>query len=364
MARLQVRLGERSYDVVVECGAVDRIGRHIKDRIEPTRVLLVGDENVLPLYGARARRSLAEAWPIRVSSFGIPAGESQKNLRAVEMLYREMVRAGLDRKSLVVALGGGVVGDVVGFAAATYMRGVPFVQIPTTIVAQVDSSIGGKTGVDLPEGKNLVGAFHQPVAVVADPETLRTLPIREVRAGLAEVVKHGVIRDADYFGLLEEHGSDLLEMDGATAEGVIVRSVRIKADVVSADERESGLRAILNFGHTAGHALEAVTGYEKYSHGEAVAIGMVVAAWLGERMGLCDDTVPVRIAALLDAIGLPTAAGDASAAAVIEAMSRDKKAVGGAVRFVLPRRIGEVEVVSAVPEPALREALAAAGFAP
>ena len=362
MPEVQVRLGERSYAVVVACGAVDGVAEHVKGRIEPTRVLLVGDENVLPLYGARVRKSLAAAWPDRISCLGIPAGEAQKNLRTVELLYREMVRAGLDRKSLVVALGGGVVGDVVGFAAATYMRGLPFMQIPTTIVAQVDSSIGGKTGVDLPQGKNLVGAFHQPLAVVADPETLRTLPAREVRAGLAEVVKHGVIRDAAYFALLEECGSGLLEMTNATAEEVILRSVQIKAKVVSADERESGLRAILNFGHTAGHALEVVTGYEKYSHGEAVAVGMVVAAWLGEHVGLCDDTVPIRVIALLDAIGLPTTAG-VSAAAVIEAMSRDKKAVGGAVRFVLPRRIGEVAVVSDVPASALREALAKTGFA-
>ena len=277
MPKVKVGLGERSYYVHVERGASKRVAEYLPKGTKVTRALVVSDENVAPLYGGRVAKSF-EAAGIRASVAIMPAGEEEKNLRTVERLYHEMVHAGLDRQSIIVAVGGGVVGDVAGFAAATYMRGLSIVQVPTTIVAQVDSSTGGKTGVDLPEGKNLVGAFHQPLVVVTDPETLATLPVREVRAGLAEVVKHGVIRDEKYFAALERLGKRLTKMSARTAEEVILRSVEIKANVVSRDEREGGLRAILNYGHTVGHALEAVTGFTKYLHGEAVAVGMVAAA--------------------------------------------------------------------------------------
>jgi len=360
--KVKVNLAERSYTVHVERGALDRAASLLPRGLKVTRAFIVSDENVAPLYAKRAEASFAAAG-LPVSVAVMPAGEGEKNLARLEWLYHEIVKAGLDRKSLVIALGGGVVGDVAGFAAATYMRGVPLMQVPTTIVAQVDSSIGGKTGVDLPEGKNLVGAFYQPVAVVTDPETLSTLPAREVRAGLAEVVKHGVILDAAYFQRLERLGEALTRMDASTAEEVILRSVEIKADVVSRDEREAGLRAILNFGHTAAHALETVTGYSKYLHGEAVAIGMVVAARIAVAMRMADGTVASRIVALLAHVGLPTDGAGASADACMDAMMRDKKTLSGKARFVLPRAIGAIEIVDSVPEGTVRRALVATGFA-
>jgi len=361
MARVDVALGDRSYGVHIEPGAVSRAAAFLPEALKITRALVVSDENVAPLYADKAIASFKAA-SVPVSSAVIPAGEKEKNLQRVETLYHKMVAAGLDRRSLVAALGGGVVGDIAGFAAATYMRGIAVMQIATTIVAAVDSSIGGKTGVDLPEGKNLVGAFHQPVAVVIDPETLRTLPEQEARAGLAEVIKHGVIRDEGYFSLLEREGRRLVGMDAALAQKVILASVRIKAQVVAADERESGLRAILNFGHTVGHAVEALTGYTKYLHGEAVAIGMAAAAAIAAAMSLCGPEVPERINGLLEAVGLPARPDRIRAADVIAALARDKKAVGGKARFVLPRRIGEVTIVDEAPVEILRKALVIAGF--
>ncbi|MHC4713060.1 MAG: 3-dehydroquinate synthase [Planctomycetota bacterium] len=362
MATVRVELGERSYEVLIEKGAVGRVARHLPAEVKPTRVLVISDENVAPLYGAAVTGSLESAG-LAVSSAVIAPGEEEKNLRRVEWLYHRMLENGLDRKSLVVALGGGVVGDIAGFAAATFMRGIPHVQVPTTIVSQVDSSVGGKTGVDLGEGKNLVGAFHQPLAVVIDPETLSTLPPREVSAGLAEVIKHGVIRDAGYFGKLEELGPDLMEMDADTAAAVVLRSVEIKAEVVSADERESGLRAILNFGHTVGHALEALTGYSKYLHGEAVSIGMAAAANVAAALGMCDRKDAERIRALCAEAGLPVSTEGVAGADVIAAFARDKKAVGGKPRFILPSRIGKVEIVDGVDESVVRNALVETGFA-
>ncbi len=362
MPDVSVKLGDRSYVVTVERGAVDRAASYLPAGRKVTRVLVASDTNVAPLYAERVAASF-EGAGLRAAVVAVPAGESHKTLAAVATLYSEMVKGGLDRASLVAAVGGGVVGDMAGFAAATYMRGVRFLQVPTTIVAQVDSSIGGKTGVDLPDGKNLVGAFHQPVAVVADPETLATLPEREARAGLAEVIKHGVIRDADYFSMLEEEGEALVPMRAEVAERVILRSVEIKAEVVSADEREGGVRAILNFGHTVGHALEAVTGYDEYLHGEAIAIGMVAAANVALLMHACDETVGLRIKRLLSETGLPIDGAGASAEAVMAAMARDKKALGGKARFVLPTRIGAVDIRDDVTRALLTKALAMTGFA-
>jgi len=362
MPHVTVPLGDRSYEVHIENGALSRVARFVPKGMPLTRALLVSDENVAPLYAQRVLDSFKAAG-FHITPAVIPAGEVEKNLQRVEFLYHKMIAAGLDRRSLAVALGGGVVGDITGFAAATYMRGIPFMQVPTTILSQVDSSVGGKTGVDLPEGKNLVGAFHQPIAVVIDPDTLTTLPEREVRSGLAEVVKHGVIRDEDYFALLEREGKRLLHMDPAIAERVILRSVQIKAQVVSADERELGLRAILNFGHTVAHALETVTGYTRYLHGEAVAIGMVAAAEIALAQSLCAADVPRRIRALLTAVGLPVAPVALPASQIIDAMARDKKAFAGKARLVLPQRIGSVAVFDEVAPAVLKNGLSAAGFA-
>ena len=373
MPQVKVELGERSYFVTVERGAVGRAAEYVPAGMRVTRVLVVTDENVGPLYAEAVTGSFKRV-RIPAAVVALPAGEREKNLGRVESLYHKMVAAGLDRKSLLVALGGGVVGDIAGFAAATYMRGIPVMQVATTIVAQVDSSIGGKTGVDLAEGKNLVGAFHQPVAVVIDPATLGTLPEREARAGLAEVIKHGVIKDAEYFALLEREGARLVGMGPEMAERVILRSVEIKAAVVSADERESGARAILNFGHTVGHALEVVTGYKRYLHGEAVAVGMIAAANIAVAAGMCGAEVPARIRALLTAVGLPTSPEPTSpeptapervkATEIVEAIARDKKAVGGQARFVLPREIGRVEVVERVDVNVLAGGLVKTGFLP
>jgi len=362
MTSVRVRLAERSYNVFVEKGALARAADLLPAGLKPTRAFLVSDENVAPLYADAVVGSFKRAG-LAVATAVMPPGEREKNLARVEWLYHRMLESGLDRRSLVVALGGGVVGDTAGFAAATFMRGIAVLQIPTTIVAQVDSSVGGKTGVDLGEGKNLVGAFHQPIAVVIDPETLSTLPPREVTAGLAEVVKHGVIRDAAYFARLERLGESLLHMDAETAGEVVLRSVEIKADVVSRDEREEGLRAILNFGHTVGHALEVVTGYSRYLHGEAVSIGMAAAARIAASLRMCGRDVGERIVALSAKVGLPVSPDGVAAADVIASLARDKKAVAGRARFVLPREIGRVEIVDAVEEAVLRKALLETGFA-
>jgi 3-dehydroquinate synthase len=275
--------------------------------------------------------------------------ESAKNLRSVERITRSLCRAGADRQSLVVAVGGGVVGDVAGFAAAVFLRGVKLVHIPTTLVSQVDSSIGGKTGVNLPEGKNLVGSFYPPQAVLTDPELLRTLSDREFRGGLAEVIKHAIIADAEMFAILEKDMDKVLRRDRQALEFLIPRNVEIKARVVSRDERESGLREILNFGHTFAHALESVTKYRRYQHGEAVAWGMIAAAFLGHELGLTRADGVSRIVALIRRLGpLPPWPG-VPATALLRAMRSDKKTRSGVLRFVLSPRIGEARSYDTVP---------------
>ena len=275
--------------------------------------------------------------------------EAAKNLHTVESLARALTRAGADRKSLLVAIGGGVVGDVAGFVAASYLRGIALVQIPTTVVAQVDSSIGGKTGVNLPEGKNLVGAFYPPRLVITDPELLRTLPEREFRGGLAEVIKHAIIADKKMFEYLEKNLDQVKRRDRNALDELIPRNVRIKADVVSRDERESGLREILNFGHTFAHALESVTKYRRYQHGEAVAWGMMAAALLGHEVGVTPADDVSRIVALVRRMGPLPPWPRVSAATLIEAMRSDKKARGGKLRFVLVPRVGKAGSYDSVP---------------
>lgn len=276
--------------------------------------------------------------------------EVAKNLNSVELLARKLVRAGADRRALLVAVGGGVVGDVAGFVAASYLRGVALVQVPTTVVAQVDSAIGGKTGVNLPEGKNLVGAFYPPKLVLVDPEVLGSLPEREFRGGLAEVIKYGVIADAKLFAFLEKNMDKILARDPAALQNIIERSIQIKADVVGKDERESGLREILNFGHTFGHALESVTRYRRYQHGEAVAWGMMCAAMLGHEKGLTAAEDVARIVTLVRRIGKLPAWPKAGTKEMLKAMRSDKKARAGKLRFVLARRIGSAGSYDDIPE--------------
>jgi 3-dehydroquinate synthase len=315
---------------------------------------------VAPRYGKAALTSLREGG-FEPALLRIPAGETAKRLRIAERCYATLAAHRLERNSFVLALGGGVVGDLAGFVAATYLRGIDFVQVPTTLLAQVDSSVGGKVGVNLPAGKNLVGAFHQPRLVLCDIDTLKTLPARELRAGLAEIIKYGIIYDAPLFTRLEQDLPRLLKLDRECLVEVVARCCEIKAEVVSQDERESGLRSILNFGHTIGHALEAISGYGKYLHGEAIAIGQVAAARLSERrLGLSTAEV-TRIQTAFTAAGLPTKVrlNKLQMSRLLDAMRVDKKVSGGEIKFVLAKRIGEVVPGQQVALALIAETLAA-----
>ena len=359
-AVVKVELGERSYPILVGDGILSRLGDQVRSVHIPCRCVTVMDENVGPLYGRQVNESLAQAG-FQPHEVALPAGEEHKTLQTLERLCSGYVEACLDRGSIAVALGGGVVGDVTGFAAAAYMRGIPYVQVPTTLLAQVDSSVGGKTGVNLPEGKNLVGAFHQPVLVHIDVSTLESLPPRELKAGMVEVIKYGVIRDAELFEWLEGNLDGLLALDRQRLVKAVRRCCQIKADVVAEDEREAGLRAILNYGHTVGHAVENLTGYGELRHGEAVSMGMAAAATLSCGLGKLQPAEAERQNRLLARLGTPTRLPPLKAAAVIDQMQRDKKAAGGVSRFVLARCIGNVEVCSGVPAVSVREALLACG---
>ena len=304
METVRVELGERSYDIEIGTGTLGGLGAKMKALGLSGRVGVVTNETVGPLYAGAVLESLTGAGfaPLLLE---IPDGEEYKSLAWAWHLYDRLLSARFDRKCALVALGGGVIGDLTGFVAATYMRGIPFVQVPTTLLSQVDSSVGGKTGVNHPLGKNMIGAFYQPRYVLADVATLNTLPQEEFLSGMAEVVKYGVIYDPAFFEFIETSREAILNKDPDTLCRMIKRSCEIKADVVGKDERESGLRAILNFGHTAGHAVESLTSYTGYRHGEAVAIGMVVAARLAHKSGLCGREVEARVESLLSAIGLP-----------------------------------------------------------
>jgi 3-dehydroquinate synthase len=340
-----VRLGPRSYDVRVAPGALAHVGALIGERIgELARtgpIVLVTNATVRNLYGRALTDSLSRAGASSVITAEIGDGEQFKTVATVEKIYDAALDGGVDRSSLVIALGGGVVGDVAGYAAATLLRGLRLVMVPTTLLAQVDSSVGGKTGVNRPQGKNLVGMFHQASLVVADPATFATLPEREYRAGLAEVVKYGVILDASLFELLESRAEAVASRDAKLMTDVVARCVEIKASVVEEDETESGLRRILNFGHTIGHALEQATGYGRYLHGEAVAIGMVAAARISARLDACDASVAERIARLLARLGLATKMpADVGSEQLVRAVALDKKAERSGVAFIVCTGIG------------------------
>ena len=349
---LTVELGERSYPIIIGealLGGGTDLSRHLPSG----RCLVVTNDTVGPLYLASLEACLAGIEPLVVS---LPDGESWKTLESVQRVLDALVGGKAPRDAAVVALGGGVVGDIAGFAAACYMRGIAFIQVPTTLLAQVDSSVGGKTGVNHPGGKNLIGAFHQPRAVIIDTTTLDTLPEREFAAGLAEVIKYGAIIAGDFFGWLEGNIDALVKRDKSALGFAIRRSCEIKAAIVAADEREAGQRALLNFGHTFGHAIENTMGYGEWLHGEAVAAGMLMAAAMS---GLCAAEVD-RLSRLLDAAGLPTSPPAAGSARLREAMQLDKKAYGGGLRFVLLRSIGSATVASEYDEAQLDRVLAAA----
>ena len=357
-AVVDVPAGAGGYPVYVGVGLLDEAGELVRQVGLSGRCLVVTNPTVGALYGAKLSSGLAAAG-LAVHQVEIPDGEAYKTLASAERIYRTAVGARLERRDFFAALGGGVVGDVAGFAAATYLRGVAFVQVPTTLLAQVDASVGGKVGVNLPEGKNLVGAFHQPRLVLADVDTLRTLPDRELVAGMAEVIKYGAIADPHLFDFLEDRLEALLTRRLSLLERIVARSCEIKARVVAADERETqGIREVLNFGHTIGHAIEAVTGYERYLHGEAVAIGMVSAALLSQRLGKLSAAEVARLVELVRRAGLPTAPPPLDPQELLAVMQRDKKVRGGRLRFVLLDGLGRAFVTDEVPTEWITEVLA------
>ncbi len=356
MQTIAVTLERNAYEILVGRDLLAAAAEEVRAVLDPHRLAVIADETVAALYGESLRQALSGGG-LEAVLVTFPAGEGSKRLGQAEALHEALLAEGLDRKSAVVALGGGVTGDLAGFVAATFLRGIPFVQVPTSLLAMVDSSSGGKTGVNLRTGKNLVGAFHQPARVLADIATLRTLPEAEFLSGMAEVVKHGVIRDAAYFALVEGRIDAILALDPEALEAVVAGSCRIKGAVVSEDEREeSGVRALLNLGHTFGHAYEAASGY-RMRHGEAVAAGMVAACHLAEALGLAGAEVRKRLTALLARIGLPVTAPPFDAETLLETMRGDKKRERGRHRFVLPRAIGEAELVTVGDEAAVRSAL-------
>lgn len=348
MIEILVNLGPRSYPILVGAGALASVGSALADRHVGRKAVLVSDAVIARLYSERVVGSLVRAG-FDVVQASVPAGEQAKRLEVAGALWDRLLDAGCDRTSTVVALGGGAVGDVAGFVAATYMRGMNFVQLPTTLLAQVDASIGGKTAIDHPRGKNLIGAFHQPRVVVVDPSVLATLPDREFRSGLAEVIKHGIVLDAGYFGDLEASISALLDRDLATLERVVAGSCRLKARVVERDEQEAELRWVLNYGHTVGHALEAATGFSRWVHGEAVSLGIAAEARLAERLGISDPATTKRQLDLLGAARLPVTGLQVDPTAVVEALTRDKKSRDGRLSFVFAPEIGSFRIVSGVP---------------
>lgn len=350
MAEVWVELGEQRYPIHIGAGLIGQLGRLVQGRLpKAKRALIITDSNVKPRYGAAARAALEQAG-IVTNLVMIPAGEGSKTLAQAYSLYPSCVSAGLERSSVIIALGGGVVGDLAGFVAATYLRGIPFVQVPTTLLAQVDSSVGGKTGVDLPEGKNLVGAFHQPAMVVADTKALLTLPQRELSAGMAEVVKHGVIRDPAFLAYLEQNAERIMAQDQQVLERVVEQNCRIKAGVVAEDPHEHGLRAILNFGHTVGHAVEAEMGFGGWLHGECVACGMVAATHISRLGGILQDQqLADRLERLLTRLDLPTRLPPGlDPNRLTKRMLRDKKVEAGQIRWVMPVAAGEVLVTPEV----------------
>lgn len=356
MHDIPVKLGPRSYRIVVDAGILGRVGAELKGLGVGAKVALFSDAGILARLGGVVRGSLAAAG-YDVTVVELPAGEAAKSVDVASRGWDALLAAGLDRGSTVVALGGGAVGDLAGFVAATYMRGVNFVQLPTTLLAQVDASIGGKTAIDHPRAKNLVGVFHQPRLVLVDPAALTTLPEREFRSGLAEVIKHGIVLDADYFADLEKSRVALLARDLETLTRVVAGSCRLKANVVERDEQEAELRAVLNYGHTIGHAVEAVTGYARWTHGEAVSLGIAAEARLAERLGVGSRETAARQIELLRAVGLPVRDSGAAPLAVLEALGRDKKAREGRVPFVLAPEIGRFTVVFDVPREAVLQTL-------
>ncbi|KZR35472.1 3-dehydroquinate synthase [Enterobacter genomosp. S] len=357
MERITVTLGERSYPITIAAGLFNDPASFLPLKAGD-QAMLVTNETLAPLYLERVRHLLEQAG-VKVDSVILPDGEQYKSLTVLDTVFTALLQKPHGRDTTLLALGGGVVGDLTGFAAASYQRGVRFIQIPTTLLSQVDSSVGGKTAVNHPLGKNMIGAFYQPASVVVDLDCLKTLPARELASGLAEVIKYGIILDGEFFNWLEENMDGLLRLDGQAMAYCIRRCCELKAEVVVADERETGLRALLNLGHTFGHAIEAEMGYGNWLHGEAVAAGMVMAARASERLGQFRPEETARIIALLKRAGLPVSGPqEMSAQAYLPHMMRDKKVLAGEMRLVLPLAIGKSEVRGGVPHEVVLGAIA------
>lgn len=358
---INVNLPQQSYEIAIAPSSLEQLGQYMTELKLGKKVLVVSNPTIFKHYGEKAIASLKSAG-FEVGSCSLPAGERYKNLNSIQKLYDIALENRLERSSTMVALGGGVIGDMTGFAAATWLRGINVVQVPTTLLAMVDSSIGGKTGVNHPYGKNLIGAFHQPRGVLIDPEVLKTLPMREFRAGMAEVIKYGVIWDAELFSQMEasKNLNQLRYIKPELISAILTRSCQAKADVVSKDEKEAGLRAILNYGHTIGHAVESLTGYRLVNHGEAVAIGMVAAGQIAVDLGLWQQEDAERQNALIQKAGLPTKLPEGiDIEGIIAALQLDKKVKAGKVRFILPTQIGVVQITDDVPSDTIRQVLQA-----
>jgi 3-dehydroquinate synthase len=362
--KITVKLKSAPYDVLIGHGLLRDAGKSIVRTLrgKPALCMVVTSTRIQKLWGRELEKSLRAAG-IRFQIIAIPDGEAQKTIATVDLLMQKFVAAGADRNSMVIALGGGVIGDVAGFAASVYMRGIPVVQIPTTLLAQVDASIGGKTGVNLPSGKNLVGTFHQPRLVLIDPHVLSTLPEREYRAGLFEIIKCGIIRDAKLFSTFVKERPAILQRDPATLARIISAAVKIKADVVARDEREGDLRRILNFGHTVGHALESDSGYKRFLHGEAVAWGMIAAAEIGVASGVTPRMVADQISAIVKSYG-PLPSVDSRPSDILRLIQSDKKTQNGVPHFVLADKIGKVSIANDVSKDAVSLAVKSLRSAP
>jgi 3-dehydroquinate synthase len=356
---INVNLPQQSYEIAIASGSLEQLGQRMADLKLGKKVLLVSNPTIFKHYGKKAINSLESAG-FQVASYCLPAGERYKTLNSIQKLYDVALENRLERSSTMVALGGGVIGDMTGFAAATWLRGINVVQVPTTLLAMVDSAIGGKTGVNHPHGKNLIGAFHQPRLVLVDPEVLKTLPVREFRAGMAEVIKYGVIWDAELFAQMaaSKNLNQLRYIKPELIDAILTRSCQAKADVVGKDEKEGGIRAILNYGHTIGHAVESLTGYRLVNHGEAVAIGMVAAGQIAVELGMWQQEETERQNALIQKAGLPTKLpGGLDIEGIIDALQLDKKVKNGKVRFILPTQIGVVTITDEVPADIIRQVL-------
>ena len=340
--RIEIELGERSYPVLIGRGLIDS-PLAWSGLPSAAAAVIVTNETVAPIFAARLAAALAEHYR-RISIASLPDGEVHKDWRSLNLIFDHLLQGGHDRKTVLFALGGGVVGDMTGFAAACYMRGVPFVQVPTSLLAQVDSSVGGKTAINHPMGKNMIGAFYQPTRVVCDVDTLASLPARELSSGLAEVIKYGPVADSEFLAWIERHIDALRAGDADALVHAVRRSCEIKAAVVGQDEREQGLRAVLNFGHTFGHAIETGAGYGRWLHGEAVGCGILMASDLSARLGLMPVEFVERMRALLVRAGLPTVAPGLPASRYLELMRRDKKSEGGAIKFVVIEALGRAAV--------------------